>query len=72
MILILLKAIFPKTYFCEHMHTHTQTHTLFSFVDVVPVMFIHRIMHWARRIEQEIERVFQQITGAQQLKGVSV
>lgn len=28
-------------------------------------------MHWARRIEQEIDRVFQHITGAQQLKGVS-
>uniref|UniRef100_A0A3Q3NN01 Voltage-dependent calcium channel subunit alpha-2/delta-2-like n=1 Tax=Mastacembelus armatus TaxID=205130 RepID=A0A3Q3NN01_9TELE len=27
-------------------------------------------MHWARRIEQEIDRVFQQITGAQQLKGI--
>uniref|UniRef100_A0A8C6TE67 Calcium channel, voltage-dependent, alpha 2/delta subunit 2b n=1 Tax=Neogobius melanostomus TaxID=47308 RepID=A0A8C6TE67_9GOBI len=27
-------------------------------------------MHWARRIEQEIERVFQHITGAQQLKGI--
>lgn len=32
---------------------------------------LHRIMHWARRIEQEIDRVFQHITGAQQLKGVS-
>lgn len=31
----------------------------------------HRIKHWATRIEQEIDRVFQQITGAQQLKGVS-
>uniref|UniRef100_A0AAQ4QBD4 VWFA domain-containing protein n=1 Tax=Gasterosteus aculeatus aculeatus TaxID=481459 RepID=A0AAQ4QBD4_GASAC len=28
------------------------------------------IMHWARRIEQEIDRVFQHITGAQQLKGL--
>ena len=27
-------------------------------------------MHWGRRIEQEIDRVFQHITGAQQLKGV--
>uniref|UniRef100_A0A3Q3XI14 VWFA domain-containing protein n=1 Tax=Mola mola TaxID=94237 RepID=A0A3Q3XI14_MOLML len=27
-------------------------------------------MHWARRIEQEIDRVFQHITGAQQLKGI--
>lgn len=36
------------------------------------VMSIRRIMHWARRIEQEIDRVFQHITGAQQLKGVSV
>lgn len=35
------------------------------------VMSIRRIMHWARRIEQEIDRVFQHITGAQQLKGVS-
>lgn len=35
------------------------------------VMCLHRIMHWARRIEQEIDRVFQHITGAQQLKGVS-
>uniref|UniRef100_A0AAQ4P141 VWFA domain-containing protein n=1 Tax=Gasterosteus aculeatus aculeatus TaxID=481459 RepID=A0AAQ4P141_GASAC len=33
-------------------------------------MFAHRIMHWARRIEQEIDRVFQHITGAQQLKGL--
>ncbi|MEQ2160920.1 hypothetical protein GOODEAATRI_004424 [Goodea atripinnis] len=32
----------------------------------------YTIMHWARRIEQEIDRVFQHITGAQQLKGVSV
>ncbi|CAL8257117.1 unnamed protein product [Arctogadus glacialis] len=30
---------------------------------------MHRIMHWGRRIEQEIDRVFQHITGAQQLKG---
>ncbi len=29
-----------------------------------------RIMHWARRIEQEIDRVLQHISGAQQLKGV--
>uniref|UniRef100_A0A3P9IKJ1 Calcium channel, voltage-dependent, alpha 2/delta subunit 2b n=1 Tax=Oryzias latipes TaxID=8090 RepID=A0A3P9IKJ1_ORYLA len=29
-----------------------------------------RIMHWARRIEQEIDRVFQHITGVQQLKGI--
>ncbi|MEQ2287276.1 hypothetical protein AMECASPLE_010743 [Ameca splendens] len=29
----------------------------------------YTIMHWARRIEQEIDRVFQHITGAQQLKG---
>lgn len=36
------------------------------------VMFLHRIMHWARRIEQEIDTVFQHITGVQQLKGVSV
>lgn len=42
------------------------------FVLWQPVMSIHRIMHWARRIEQEIDRVFQHITGAQQLKGVSV
>lgn len=34
-------------------------------------MCLRRIMHWARRIEQEIDRVFQHITGAQQLKGVS-
>uniref|UniRef100_A0A8C7PZA5 VWFA domain-containing protein n=1 Tax=Oncorhynchus mykiss TaxID=8022 RepID=A0A8C7PZA5_ONCMY len=27
-------------------------------------------MHWARRIEQEIDRVFQHISGAQQLKGI--
>jgi len=27
-------------------------------------------MHWARRIEQEIDRVLQHISGAQQLKGV--
>ncbi|KAA8593427.1 hypothetical protein FQN60_009543, partial [Etheostoma spectabile] len=31
---------------------------------------IHRITHWAKRIEQEIDRVFQHITGAQQLKGI--
>ncbi|CAL8276909.1 unnamed protein product [Boreogadus saida] len=31
---------------------------------------MHRIMHWGRRIEQEIDRVFQHITGAQQLKGI--
>ncbi|KAK1800051.1 hypothetical protein P4O66_006559, partial [Electrophorus voltai] len=30
----------------------------------------HRIMHWARRIEQEIDRVLQHISGAQQLKGI--
>lgn len=42
------------------------------FVLWQPAMSIHRIMHWARRIEQEIDRVFQHITGAQQLKGVSV
>ncbi|CAB1354154.1 unnamed protein product, partial [Coregonus sp. 'balchen'] len=29
----------------------------------------YTIMHWARRIEQEIDRVFQHISGAQQLKG---
>lgn len=34
-------------------------------------MCLRRIMHWARRIEQEIDRVFQHISGAQQLKGVS-
>uniref|UniRef100_A0A672N965 Calcium voltage-gated channel auxiliary subunit alpha2delta 2 n=1 Tax=Sinocyclocheilus grahami TaxID=75366 RepID=A0A672N965_SINGR len=28
------------------------------------------IMHWARRIEQEIDRVLQHISGAQQLKGI--
>ena len=41
---------------------------------VVPVLtvylFVHSIMHWGRRIEQEIDKVFQHITGAQQLKGV--
>uniref|UniRef100_A0A3P9JT12 Calcium channel, voltage-dependent, alpha 2/delta subunit 2b n=1 Tax=Oryzias latipes TaxID=8090 RepID=A0A3P9JT12_ORYLA len=30
----------------------------------------YTIMHWARRIEQEIDRVFQHITGVQQLKGI--
>ncbi|XP_063330085.1 voltage-dependent calcium channel subunit alpha-2/delta-2-like [Pelmatolapia mariae] len=30
----------------------------------------YTMMHWARRIEQEIDRVFQHITGAQQLKGI--
>ncbi|XP_062419912.1 voltage-dependent calcium channel subunit alpha-2/delta-2-like [Pungitius pungitius] len=30
----------------------------------------YTMTHWARRIEQEIDRVFQQITGAQQLKGL--
>lgn len=30
----------------------------------------YTVMHWARRIEQEVERVFQHITGAQQLKGI--
>ncbi|KAM4587391.1 voltage-dependent calcium channel subunit alpha-2/delta-2-like isoform 1-T1 [Odontesthes bonariensis] len=30
----------------------------------------YTIMHWARRIEQEIDRVFQHISGAQQLKGI--
>ncbi|XP_034022354.1 voltage-dependent calcium channel subunit alpha-2/delta-2-like isoform X3 [Thalassophryne amazonica] len=30
----------------------------------------YTIMHWARRIEQEIDRVFHHITGAQQLKGI--
>ncbi|CAG5980684.1 unnamed protein product [Menidia menidia] len=35
-----------------------------------PAIFVHRIMHWARRIEQEIDRVFQHISGAQQLKGI--
>ncbi|KAI4894418.1 hypothetical protein NFI96_030272 [Prochilodus magdalenae] len=29
----------------------------------------YTIMHWARRIEQEIDRVLQHISGAQQLKG---
>ncbi len=64
-------------YFLKYTHTHTHTHTayhfhLFVLCDSQPVMSIHRIMHWARRIEQEIDRVFQHITGAQQLKGVSV
>lgn len=35
------------------------------------VVCVRRIMHWARRIEQEVDRVFQHITGAQQLRGVS-
>ncbi|XP_034170117.2 voltage-dependent calcium channel subunit alpha-2/delta-2b isoform X1 [Pangasianodon hypophthalmus] len=30
----------------------------------------YTIMHWARRIEQEIDRVLQHISGAQQLKGL--
>ncbi|XP_062842864.1 voltage-dependent calcium channel subunit alpha-2/delta-2-like isoform X3 [Trichomycterus rosablanca] len=30
----------------------------------------YTIMHWARRIEQEIDRVLQHISGAQQLKGI--
>ncbi|XP_046882204.1 voltage-dependent calcium channel subunit alpha-2/delta-2b [Hypomesus transpacificus] len=30
----------------------------------------YTIMHWARRIEQEIDRVFQHISGAQQLKSI--
>ncbi|XP_077081625.1 voltage-dependent calcium channel subunit alpha-2/delta-2b isoform X1 [Siphateles boraxobius] len=30
------------------------------------------IMHWARRIEQEIDRVLQHISGAQQLKGIYI
>ncbi|KAK3536794.1 hypothetical protein QTP86_025107 [Hemibagrus guttatus] len=29
----------------------------------------YTIMHWARQIEQEIDRVLQQISGVQQLKG---
>uniref|UniRef100_A0A3Q4GG36 Calcium channel, voltage-dependent, alpha 2/delta subunit 2b n=1 Tax=Neolamprologus brichardi TaxID=32507 RepID=A0A3Q4GG36_NEOBR len=40
------------------------------FITLMPPVFIHRMMHWARRIEQEIDRVFQHITGAQQLKGI--
>uniref|UniRef100_A0A3B4H0Z1 Voltage-dependent calcium channel subunit alpha-2/delta-2-like n=1 Tax=Pundamilia nyererei TaxID=303518 RepID=A0A3B4H0Z1_9CICH len=42
----------------------------FALCDSQPPVFIHRMMHWARRIEQEIDRVFQHITGAQQLKGI--
>ena len=46
--------------------------SLVYVVTVCDVTSLRRVMHWARRIEQEIDRVFQHITGAQQLKGVSV
>lgn len=45
---------------------HVLSHVLWQ-----AAVCLRRIMHWARRIEQEIDRVFQHITGAQQLKGVS-
>lgn len=49
------------------LHRHVLLHVLWQ-----AALCLRRIMHWARRIEQEIDRVFQHITGAQQLKGVSV
>lgn len=48
------------------LHRHVLLHVLWQ-----AALCLRRIMHWARRIEQEIDRVFQHITGAQQLKGVS-
>uniref|UniRef100_A0A3Q3Q496 VWFA domain-containing protein n=1 Tax=Monopterus albus TaxID=43700 RepID=A0A3Q3Q496_MONAL len=60
-----------KLFLLQYHYTHTvYLCHLIVFCDNQPVMFTHRIMHWARRIEQEIDRVFQQITGAQQLKGI--
>lgn len=64
-------------YFCYITDCFCETDTPICFIcfalcDSQPPVFIHRMMHWARRIEQEIDRVFQHITGAQQLKGVSV
>ncbi|RXN13017.1 voltage-dependent calcium channel subunit alpha-2 delta-2-like protein [Labeo rohita] len=38
-------------------------------VDALTFPQHYTIMHWARRIEQEIDRVLQHISGAQQLKG---
>lgn len=72
-----IHAIFDASLCISVKQTHTHTNRHISFSSVLccvsqPVLFIHRIMHWARRIEQEIDRVFQHITGAQQLKGVSV
>uniref|UniRef100_A0A669E3F7 Calcium channel, voltage-dependent, alpha 2/delta subunit 2b n=1 Tax=Oreochromis niloticus TaxID=8128 RepID=A0A669E3F7_ORENI len=62
-------------YFCYITDCFCETDTPICFVcfalcDSQPPVFIHRMMHWARRIEQEIDRVFQHITGAQQLKGI--
>ncbi|XP_051551133.1 voltage-dependent calcium channel subunit alpha-2/delta-2-like [Myxocyprinus asiaticus] len=39
-------------------------------VDALTFPQHYTIMHWARRIEQEIDRVLQHISGAQQLKGI--
>lgn len=50
----------------HHASRHVRLHVLWQ-----AAVCLRRIMHWARRIEQEIDRVFQHITGAQQLKGVS-
>uniref|UniRef100_A0A3Q4G1K8 Calcium channel, voltage-dependent, alpha 2/delta subunit 2b n=1 Tax=Neolamprologus brichardi TaxID=32507 RepID=A0A3Q4G1K8_NEOBR len=62
-------------YFCYITDCFCETDTPICFIcfalcDSQPPVFIHRMMHWARRIEQEIDRVFQHITGAQQLKGI--
>ncbi|KAG7319330.1 hypothetical protein KOW79_017804 [Hemibagrus wyckioides] len=41
-----------------------------SGVDSLTFPQHYTIMHWARQIEQEIDRVLQQISGVQQLKGL--
>ncbi|KAA0711757.1 Voltage-dependent calcium channel subunit alpha-2/delta-2 [Triplophysa tibetana] len=39
-------------------------------VDALTFPQQYTMMHWARRIEQEIDRVLQHVSGAQQLKGI--
>lgn len=63
---------FPPLIKCVACSLEVHSSPFVYVVTACDVMCIHRIMHWARRIEQEIDRVFQHITGAQQLKGVSV
>uniref|UniRef100_A0AAY4A3H8 VWFA domain-containing protein n=1 Tax=Denticeps clupeoides TaxID=299321 RepID=A0AAY4A3H8_9TELE len=55
---------------CDKKPPDTASTTIFLLLKGSCSVCPCRIMHWARRIEQEIDRVLQHISGAQQLKGI--
>lgn len=45
---------------------------VYSMFDCNVFVFFDRMIHWAGRIEKELEKVLQLVTGGQQMKAVSL